>query len=140
MRIRVERKSGVAVYRQIAEQMRLEFVSGRVRAGERLPGLRELAEHAGVAVAVVKRAYGELEKAGWIETRDRSGSFVTVAGTKMGARERVKRVAERVEELLREAKALGFRGSEVVKIVKEVEGIGKREEKGRRIEEEHGGL
>ena len=99
MRIRVDKRSETAVYKQISGQLRAEFASGRARAGDRLPSLRELAEHAGVSVESVRRAYADLESKGWIETEARSGSVVTRAGTKMGVRERITLVMEKADDL-----------------------------------------
>lgn len=67
----------------IFEQVRMQVIEavrgGALPAGTRLPTVRELAGHLGLAVNTVARAYRELEAAGIIETRGRFGSFV--AGT-----------------------------------------------------------
>jgi DNA-binding transcriptional regulator YhcF (GntR family) len=50
--------------------------SGRLAPGARLPTVRALAGQLGLAVNTVARAYRELETAGIVETRGRSGTFV----------------------------------------------------------------
>ena len=51
------------------------IASGVVEEGARLPTIRQLARDLGVAEGTVARAFRELEREGWIETRRRHGSF-----------------------------------------------------------------
>ncbi|MDR3662677.1 MAG: GntR family transcriptional regulator [Mycobacterium sp.] len=65
------------------DQLRLQIVDGvrdgRVTAGTRLPTVRDLAARLGLAANTVARAYRELEAAGVLETRGRSGTFVSAS-------------------------------------------------------------
>ncbi|CAN5161039.1 GntR family transcriptional regulator [soil metagenome] len=61
--------------RQVVEGAR----DGSLAAGARLPTVRALAEHLDLAPNTVAKAYRELEAAGVIETRGRSGSFVSLS-------------------------------------------------------------
>ena len=65
------------------DQLRLQIIeairSGRLPAGTRLPTVRDLAGTLGMAANTVARAYRELETAGVLETRGRSGTFVAAA-------------------------------------------------------------
>ena len=49
---------------------------GRVRGGDRLPGVREVARETGANARTVARAYRELEREGLVEIRGRSGVYV----------------------------------------------------------------
>ncbi|CAN5886803.1 hypothetical protein BH23GEM7_BH23GEM7_42280 [soil metagenome] len=53
-----------------------ELHLGRIHAGDRLPGVRELAAEYDVGVRAVVRAYRALEKEGLVEIRSRSGVYV----------------------------------------------------------------
>ena len=65
------------------DQLRVQIIEGirggRLPAGTRLPTVRELAGVLGMAVNTVARSYRELEAAGVLETRGRSGTFVAAA-------------------------------------------------------------
>ena len=65
------------------EQLRAQVVAGALDgtlpAGTKLPTVRALADELGLAPNTVARAYRELETAGVIETRGRSGSFVALS-------------------------------------------------------------
>nr|MBA2245728.1 GntR family transcriptional regulator [Gemmatimonadota bacterium] len=49
---------------------------GRLRSGDRLPSLREVARELGVDIRAVARAYRMLEEEGLVEVRTRSGVYV----------------------------------------------------------------
>ena len=53
------------------------ILSGRFRKGEKLPSSRGLARHLGVSRITVMLAYTELQTADYLETRDRSGHYVS---------------------------------------------------------------
>ena len=62
------------------EQLRVQIIeavrAGALPAGTRLPTVRDLAGRLGLAANTVARAYREMEAAGIVETRGRSGTFV----------------------------------------------------------------
>ena len=67
--------------------LRADILSGGFTAGERLPSKRRLAEHHGISVQTVQNAYEQLIAAGYIESRERSGYYVSaLMPPKMAAR------------------------------------------------------
>ena len=69
--------SGVA-YRDLADQIRMLIVDGRLTAGVRLPSERELAAATGLSRTTTTRAYAELRETGLLRSRRGSGSVVQV--------------------------------------------------------------
>ena len=61
---------------QVAQMISDEIVGGRIKAGERLPTERELAESFGVSRNVVREAIAKLRFEGVVETRQGVGVFV----------------------------------------------------------------
>ena len=61
---------------QVARMISAEILSGRIRAGDRLPTERELAESFGVSRNVVREAIAKLRFEGVVETRQGVGVFV----------------------------------------------------------------
>jgi GntR family transcriptional regulator len=61
---------------QIDWGIRTAVASGRLRAGERLPALRDLAAELGVNHNTLRAAVGKLERDGVLESRHGSGTFV----------------------------------------------------------------
>lgn len=62
--------------REIRDRVVAEMHLGHVRAGDRLPGVRDLARELGADHRAVARAYRELEIGGLVEVRGRAGVFV----------------------------------------------------------------
>jgi DNA-binding transcriptional regulator YhcF (GntR family) len=75
----IDATSAEAPYAQLQRQITAGAINGTLSAGTRLPTVRALAEQLGLAPNTVARAYRELETAGVIETRGRSGSFVALS-------------------------------------------------------------
>jgi DNA-binding transcriptional regulator YhcF (GntR family) len=86
-------------YEQIRAQIAAQIERDDLRAGDRLPTVRRLAQDLRIAVNTVARAYRELESAGLIETRGRAGSFITGSGVEQAARQAAIEYVQRVRAL-----------------------------------------
>lgn len=81
MHYRIDRKSPIPLYHQLAEAMRWEISTGKLQLGERLPPVREAADDLGVNLHTVRRAYGELAREGLVESRGAQGTWVLRGST-----------------------------------------------------------
>jgi DNA-binding transcriptional regulator YhcF (GntR family) len=75
-RLVVDRDAEVPIGIQIAWALRSRIGDGRLTPGQRLPGLRDLAQDSGVNVNTVRAVYQRLEQEGLIESLQGSGTFV----------------------------------------------------------------
>src|SRR3569623_194659 len=64
------------LYESLASELGQAIARGSLRAGDRLPSVRRLAEERSCSVSTVLEAYLRLENAGLIEVRPKSGHFV----------------------------------------------------------------
>lgn len=69
MLILVDANNGIPVYRQVVDQIRLQFATGRVKAGDELPSTRTLSLRLGVNPMTISKAYGILEEEGIVVRR-----------------------------------------------------------------------
>ncbi|MCU1570627.1 MAG: PLP-dependent aminotransferase family protein [Naasia sp.] len=69
-----------AGYRTLADRVRLLAIDGRLPAGSRLPGERDLAERLGASRNTIGAALEELRAAGYVETLRGSGSVIRIPG------------------------------------------------------------
>ncbi|HKT30059.1 PLP-dependent aminotransferase family protein [Dyella sp.] len=67
------------LYEHLASQLRAQIAQGALRAGERLPSIRQLAHNHGVSIATAVQACLQLEREGLAQARPRSGYFVRAA-------------------------------------------------------------
>jgi DNA-binding transcriptional regulator YhcF (GntR family) len=97
--IRIDHALPEPPYDQVKSQVTTLVRSGRLRAGDRLPTVRGLAEELGLAPNTVARAYRELEALGVVDTRGRSGTFVSGDEVRRAAGEAAAEYAARVRAL-----------------------------------------
>lgn len=95
--------SGVPIYRQLMDQVTALVASGRLRPGDLLPSVRQLAEALEVNLMTVSKAYARLEAEGLVE-RDRG------IGMRVKAQVPVASVPARQQELRPFAEQLVTRG------------------------------
>ena len=93
--------SSKPIYEQIAVQIKAAIMSGELAAGDALPSIRALASDLRISVITTKRAYAELEEAGFIDTVQGKGSFVAGGNLELLREERLRQV----EALLAQAVA-----------------------------------
>jgi DNA-binding FadR family transcriptional regulator len=79
--------------------VRAAVAAGRLQAGDRLPGLREVADQLGVNHNTVRAAVAKLEAEGLLETRHGSGTFVAAgAATQLRHAALLDDVAQRAQD------------------------------------------
>ena len=64
-------------YYYLYSAIKEDILSGEIKKNEKLPSKRSLAEHLGVSLITVETAYQMLKDEGYIESRERSGYYVT---------------------------------------------------------------
>ncbi len=69
--------SDIALYEQIAEQLKQLIVAGTLAEHTLLPSVRGLAQALEVSVITTRRAYIELEQQGYVITSPAKGTFVS---------------------------------------------------------------
>jgi DNA-binding transcriptional regulator YhcF (GntR family) len=74
--LKINRDGEVPIGVQLAWALRARIGDGRLAPGQRLPGLRELAELVGVNANTARAVYQRLEQEGLIESRQGTGTFV----------------------------------------------------------------
>jgi GntR family transcriptional regulator len=127
MQIQISTSDGVPIYQQIARQVRYLIAAGRLQPGEELQPIRVLAEQLTVNPNTVARAYLELEHAGIVTKRHGSGTYVSEARSPLPQREKTKILAKRADALLTEARHLEVELSEIIKLLRERDGVMKEE-------------
>jgi GntR family transcriptional regulator len=120
MDITINVTDGVAIYRQIVNQVKYLVASGLLQPGEELPPIRTLALQLKVTPNTIVKAYGELEISGVVHKRRGSGTFVSEGRPQLVAlRERRRIIEQRIDTLLAEAHQLNFTADDILRMVRE---------------------
>jgi GntR family transcriptional regulator/MocR family aminotransferase len=77
MNIKIDFEQSKPVYLQLYEIIKKDIVDGVYKQGDKLPSKRIVSQESGVSVITVEHAYGLLCDEGYVESRERSGFFVT---------------------------------------------------------------
>jgi len=117
MYIHLSKEDVRPLYQQITDQIKAQIMDGTLRAGEELPSIRQLARELLTSVITVKRAYDELEKEGYIYTKQGLGTFVASLSEKELDSIRYARVEEILKEALRKWRDLGLEDEEIRKML-----------------------
>lgn len=73
----VDKSSSVPIYAQIVDRVEALVMAGKIKAGDRLPSIRSVAESLRVDYNTVAKAYAELDRASVIQTARGVGTHVT---------------------------------------------------------------
>ncbi len=113
--VAIDARDPTPIYAQLERALRAAIATGRLRAGDQLPTVRQLAVDLRVNANTVARVYGELERTGVIETRRGVGSFVAAPPARAHPpRDRERRLRAFVTRVLADADAAGFGLDEIL--------------------------
>jgi GntR family transcriptional regulator len=103
------------LYAQLERAIRFAIAIGKLREGDRLPTVRQLAVELCINANTVARVYSELERKGVVETRRGVGTFVCENdGEPVLLKDRERQFDQTINRFLAEAGSLGYSLVEVV--------------------------
>ena len=113
--VAIDPRDPTPIYAQLERALRAGIASGRLREGDQLPTVRQLAVDLRINANTVARVYGDLERSGILETRRGVGSFIrATAAEARPPDEHQRRLRAFVTRLLGDASAAGFTAQELV--------------------------
>src|SRR5437899_9104550 len=113
--VELEAKDPTPIYAQLDRGLRAAIATGRLRVGDQLPTVRQLAVELQVNANTVARVYAELERAGILETQRGVGSFVSATPAQAHPpREHDRRLRAFVTRVQADAHAGGFDLDDVI--------------------------
>ena len=108
MELIVSNKTSRPLYEQFSTQIRVQIMSGTLKAGEALPSIRSLAKSLQISVLTVQKAYDLLQTDGFIETTAGKGCYVSVQNPDFYLEEQQKRIEGYLNEAIEIARAAGI--------------------------------
>ena len=121
MTILINNRSGAPIYDQIFSQIRDQILGGQLKEDEALPSIRSLAKDLRISVITTKRAYEELENAGFIYTLPGKGSFVAARNEALLREEHLRKIEEHMAEIRRLAGLCGLSREELWELYETME-------------------
>ncbi len=116
MNIKIRNASDDPIYLQIKNQVKAEILSGALEPGEKLPSIRFLAKELRISMITAKRAFDELEAEGFIHSVQGKGNFVAAQNEELIREEYLKKVEEKITELIELSSVAGLSEDEVMEM------------------------
>lgn len=91
MVLKIDFNSDEAIYIQLRNQIIMGIATDMIREGDTLPSVRQMADHIGINMHTVNKAYSVLRQEGFLTIDRRRGAMISIDGDKMRALEEMKR-------------------------------------------------
>ena len=111
----IQLQSPEPIFQQLVDQVKTAVSQGRLKEGDKLPSVRELAHMVTVNPNTVVKAFDILERDGVILRRQGAGCFVTGQITNLGLPERKKQLAALMQQAISQGALLDFSPEELRK-------------------------
>ena len=99
MNIILSNSSGVPIFEQIENAIKEAIFSNELKEEDMLPSVRSLANDLKISFLTVKRAYDELEQAGYIKTIQGKGSYVAPKNIELIREEKLREIQDYIEKI-----------------------------------------
>ncbi len=83
MIIEIDFNSDEALYLQLRNQIILGIATSRIREGDELPSVRQLAGDIGINMHTVNKAYAVLRQEGFVKVDRRKGAIISIDADRM---------------------------------------------------------
>ncbi len=117
--MRLDYRDTRPIYLQIKDDIRSRIVCGALRAGDRMPSVRELASELSINPNTIQRAYRELEAEGVIISVQGKGSFI--ASDNCAVEDRRAELLVTLRATVADMLSVGYSAKEIEDIIKEVQ-------------------
>lgn len=81
--LKIDFNSDEAIYIQLRNQIIIGIATERIREGDSLPSVRQLADHIGINMHTVNKAYSVLKQEGFVKLDRRKGAVVSLDVNKL---------------------------------------------------------
>ena len=118
MNIILSNSNGIPIFEQIENAIKEAIFSNELKEEDMLPSVRSLANDLKISFLTVKRAYDELEQAGFIKTVQGKGSFVAPRNLELIREEKLKEIQDYIEKIYNISKVANISEEEIKELFK----------------------
>lgn len=114
MKMIINNNSPVPIFKQIKDSIISQILSNELEENELLPSIRTFAQDLKISVMTVKKAYDELEKEGYITTKQGKGSYVAEKNKELIKEEKQKEIENYITKIIEISKNYEISKKEVI--------------------------
>lgn len=117
----------IPIYLQIMQEIKIWIVAGKLKAGEKMASVRELASLFEVNPNTMQRALTELERENLLYTERTSGRFITVdEGLIMNIRDNL--AEQELKKFISYMNKIGYNSTDIIQKIQKIEKGEKKDE------------
>ena len=117
MVIQIDFNSDEAIYIQLRNQIIVGIATSEIQEGDALPSVRQLADHIGINMHTVNKAYTVLKQEGFIQLDRRRGAVIAVDVDKLEA---IEDMRGKLKVILAKARCKNISREEVHELIDEI--------------------
>ncbi|HBA69396.1 MAG TPA: GntR family transcriptional regulator [Lachnospiraceae bacterium] len=117
MVIEIDFNSDEALYLQLRNQIILGIATSRIREGDELPSVRQLAGDIGINMHTVNKAYAVLKQEGFVKVDRRRGAVISIDADRM---ETIKELRKELRVILAKVSCKNISREEVHALIDEI--------------------
>jgi GntR family transcriptional regulator len=117
LKIVISNRSGVPIYEQIKSQVKEAIFSGALREDDVLPSVRQLAKDLKISVITTTRAYGDLEREGFVVNVQGKGCYVLPRDREMARENALRKIEEGLSAAILAAKTGEISKDEMIEML-----------------------
>ncbi|MCL6605501.1 MAG: GntR family transcriptional regulator [Paenibacillus sp.] len=106
------------IYLQLADRINRQIVSKELKAGDKLPSVRDMGVKYSVNPNTIQRTYSELEREGILETKRGQGTFVTEQEDRL-VQQRDMLKQEQIQLFVQVMQEMGYSSLEIISGLKD---------------------
>jgi GntR family transcriptional regulator len=118
--LRIDPRSSTPIYEQIELGIKELILKGALKAGEKLPSVREMSSMLTINPNTISKAYGELEREGIIETLRGKGTFITNNYRGKVDEKKMEYISRELKKIILEANYNGIDKEEFIKLTHQI--------------------
>lgn len=117
MIIEIDFNSDEALYLQLRNQIILGIATSRIREGDELPSVRQLAGDIGINMHTVNKAYAVLRQEGFVKVDRRKGAIISIDADRM---ETIRELRKELQVILAKVSCKNISREEVHALIDEI--------------------
>ncbi len=116
MRMIISNSSSVPIYEQIKKSIIEQIMNDELQEDDMIPSIRNLAQDIKISVMTIKKAYDELEKEGYIISKQGKGTFVAPKTTELAKEKAQKDIEDYISKIIDISKKFNIQKKEIIDI------------------------
>lgn len=121
LNIKISNTMDVPIYEQVKDEIIRLIMSGELGPGDALPSMRRLAKDLGISIITTKRAYQDLEGAGYVHSVVGKGTYVSEQNTELQRERILNEIEGHIEAMLLASRQINLSREELDEMISIIE-------------------